>query len=66
MKVMSLWPQLPSGIIIVTCMSCCAGRVKVEGETVTPPGEGLEVQVRSPELEMFLRVTVQSQPRPLK
>ena len=65
LKVMSLLPQVPSGIIMATFMSCWACRVKVEGETVTL-GEALEVQVRSPELEMFLRVTVQSQPLPLK
>ncbi len=66
LKVISLRPQVSSGIIMVTSMSCWADRVKVEGETVTLPGEGLEVQSRSPELEMFLMVTVQSQPLPLK
>ena len=47
-------------------MFCWACKLKVEGETVTLAGEVSEVQVRLPELETFLRVTVQDQPSPLK
>ena len=66
LKVMSLRPQVLSGILIVTPILCWADKGKVEGETVTLEGEVSVVQVRVPELEMFLRETVQVQPFPLK
>jgi hypothetical protein len=66
LKVISLWPQVLSGILIVTCILSWADKGKVEGEVVTLEGEVLVVQVRVPELETFLRVTLQVQPLPLK
>ena len=53
-------------MLIVTSIFCWADKGKVEGETVTLEGEVSVVQVRVPELETFLRVTVQVQPFPLK
>jgi hypothetical protein len=66
LKVISLWPQVLSGILIVTAILSWADKGKVEGEVVTLEGEVLVVQVRVPELETFLRVTLQVQPFPLK
>ena len=51
---------------MVTSILSWADKGKVEGETVTLEGEVLVVQVRVPELETFLRETVQVQPSPLK
>ena len=66
MNVMSLCPQVLSGILIVTSILYWAAKGKVDGEVVTLEGEVRVVQVRVPELELFLRVTLQVQPFPLK
>lgn len=51
---------------MVTPILSCADKGKVEGETVTLAGEVSVVQLRVPELETFLMVTVQFQPSPLE